>query len=309
MLLHTTMFIQLSIVRFQLFALAIALGLAQLGGSSLHAQDAPPDYMLIPAVQETPPPAAPEEVQPAEAVPSADKAPPETLIIKDKPEYQPWYYYKAWNGSIDLGVNGSEGNSQNFNLRTGLNAKRTLPWSLTTLLFNYVNNSANSAQTTDRAFFDGRYEWVFLESPWSSYAHETTDYDTFRAFNVRITLDGGVGYQFWKNDLSSFKGRFGPGVSREIGGPNNDWTPEFVFGLIYNWQISKMQKLNFSIDYFPQADDIANYRFNSQINWEVVLDQVNNLSMKIGVVDRYDSTPEGKVPNDVDYKTVLVWSF
>ena len=31
--------------------------------------------------------------------------------------------------------------------------------------------------------------------------------------------------------------------------------------------------------------------------------------LKIGVVDRYDSTDEGKKPNDIDYKTVIVWSF
>ncbi len=51
------------------------------------------------------------------------------------------------------------------------------------------------------------------------------------------------------------------------------------------------------------------YRLNSQVNWEVVIDEENHLSLKIGVVDRYDSTPEGKEPNDLDYKTVVVWSF
>ncbi|MDX1961643.1 MAG: DUF481 domain-containing protein [Pirellulales bacterium] len=254
-------------------------------------------------------------VTPPSALPAADKIPGEQdaeapeLVIKPEPVIHPWFYYKAWAGSFDLGVNGSEGNSQTFNLRTGLNAKREVPWSITTLRFDYVNNSANSLQTADRAFFDGRYEWLFEASPWSLYIHETTEYDEFRAFNVRVTADAGVGYQFWKNDLSSMKARIGPGASREFGGTDESWTPELVFGLYFDRQISKLQKINFSVDYFPQIDDFMSYRLNSQVNWEVVLDQVNNLSMKIGVVDRYDSTPQGKKPNDVDYRTVLVWNF
>ncbi|MGC4007257.1 MAG: DUF481 domain-containing protein [Pirellulales bacterium] len=221
----------------------------------------------------------------------------------------PWYYYRTWSGSFDLGANGSDGNSQSFNLRMGLNAVREVPWSITTHKGEYVNTSSNSQSTADRLFYDGRYEWLFQESPWSVYIHETTLYDEFTAFDVRVTVDAGIGYLFWKNDIGSFKGRLGPGVSREFGGPDDDWIPELVFGALYERKISKYQKFNVSIDYFPRVDDFTAYRVNTQINWEIVLDEVNNLSMKIGVIDRYDSTPEGKKPNNIDYKTVLVWSF
>lgn len=257
----------------------------------------------LPAI-DPPTPIVPEEIP----LPTDSKKVVEEKAVEEK-IIHPWYYYKAWGGSFDLGANGSEGNSQNFNLRAGLNAKREAPWSITTLTMNYVNTSSNSVTTADRLFLDGRYEWLFADSPWSVYVHETTDYDEFRAFDVRVTADTGVGYQFWKTDVSRFKGRLGPGASREIGGPNDEWIAELVFGAIYERQISKYQKFNFTVDYFPEISDFTNYRINAQVNWEVVLDEVNNLSMKIGVVDRYDSTDEGKKPNDIDYKTVLVWSF
>jgi putative salt-induced outer membrane protein YdiY len=265
-----------------------------------------------PRVESLPPLDPPVSILPEEIPLPTEKAVAEKVIEKKVVEEKiihPWYNYKAWNGSFDLGANGSEGNSQSFNLRAGLNMKREAPWNITTLTANYVNTSANSIQTADRLFLDGRYEWLFVGSPWSLYVHETTDYDEFRAFDVRVTADAGVGYDFWKTDLSRFKGRLGPGVSREIGGPNDEWIAELVFGLIYERQISKYQKFNFTVDYFPEITDYTNYRINAQINWEVVLDEINNLSMKIGVVDRYDSTDEGKKPNDIDYKTVIVWSF
>jgi putative salt-induced outer membrane protein YdiY len=272
--------------------------------SALLAQvpETAPRVESLPTLEE-PAPILPEEIP----LPTDAKEVP-TEKVEEK-IIHPWYYYEAWNGSFDLGANGSEGNSTNFNLRAGLNMKREAPWSITTLTMNYVNTSSNNIVTADRLFFDGRYEWLFADSPWSVYVHETTDYDEFRAFNVRVTADTGVGYQFWKTDVSRFKGRVGPGASREIGGPNDDWIPELVFGAIYERQISKYQKFNITIDYFPEISDFTNYRVNAQANWEVVLDEVNNLSMKIGVVDRYDSTDEGKKPNDIDYKTVLVWSF
>lgn len=281
--------------------------------TALAAQDVSPRVETLPPL-EPPAPIAPEVIPlPTDiGVLEEGKVVEEKIVaekvVEEKIIY-PFYYYKAWNGSFDLGANGSEGNSQSFNLRAGLNMKREVPWNITTLTANYVNNSANSVQTADKLFIDGRYEWLFSPSPWSLYVHETTEYDEFRAFDVRITADAGVGYQFWKTPVSRLKGRVGPGVAREIGGANDRWTPEMVFGGIYERQISKYQKFNFTVDYFPQMDDFTKYRVNTQINWEVVLDEINNLSMKIGVVDRYDSTPEGKQPNDIDYKTVLVWSF
>ncbi len=281
--------------------------------AALTAQVAEPARVISlpdPAqVQSLPPLDPPAPIMPEEIpLPTDPSKVVEEKIVEEK-IIHPWYYYKAWNGSFDLGVNGSDGNSQSFNVRGGLNAKREAPWNITTITANYVNNSANSVQTADKVFIEGRYEWLFADTPWSLYVHEITEYDEFRAFDVRVTADAGVGYQFWKTADSRFKGRLGPGVSREIGGVNDEWTPELVFGAIYERQISKYQKFNFTIDYFPRIDDFTKYRVNSQINWEVVLDEINNLSMKIGIVDRYDSTPEGKQPNDIDYKTVLVWSF
>ncbi|HUT14122.1 MAG TPA: hypothetical protein VMY42_26775 [Thermoguttaceae bacterium] len=41
----------------------------------------------------------------------------------------------------------------------------------------------------------------------------------------------------------------------------------------------------------------------------MLIDQQMNLSLKLGVLDRYDSTPNGVKPNDLDYTAVLLWKF
>ena len=40
-----------------------------------------------------------------------------------------------------------------------------------------------------------------------------------------------------------------------------------------------------------------------------MLDEDSNLNLKIGVIDRYDSTPNGRKPNDFDYSVLLLWKF
>lgn len=61
--------------------------------------------------------------------------------------------------------------------------------------------------------------------------------------------------------------------------------------------------------YLQWNADFANYRLNSKAAWEVLLGEEMHLSMKVGVLDRYDSYSNGKEPNDLDYFVTLLWSF
>jgi putative salt-induced outer membrane protein YdiY len=216
---------------------------------------------------------------------------------------------KIWEGSIELGGNGSEGNSENFNLRFIVNVTRTTDWTVLTLNTRYTNNSTNDMTTVDRLFFEGRNEWLLADTPWSLYVHETTEYDAFRAFDVRLTADAGIGYEFFKTDLTLLKGRLGPGVAREIGGPDESFVPEGVMGLTFEHKLTVRSKITASGDYYPDLADFGEFRVNSQANWEFVLDEVLNLSLKLGVLNRYDSTPNGAKPNDLDYSATILWSF
>lgn len=216
---------------------------------------------------------------------------------------------KIWSGSFDLGLNGSEGNSKVFNFRFNVLAERKVDDNKLTLKLNYVDSANDSVQTANRLFFDGRDEILFDDSPWTLYVHETTEYDEFKAFDVRVTADAGVGYQFIKDDVTSLVGRVGPGVSHEIGGPDDSYVPELALSVALERQLTKHQKLQISCDYFPEIGDFANYRANTTASWAVVIDEANNLSLKLSMVDRYDSTPDGRRPNDLDYAATLLWSF
>jgi len=221
------------------------------------------------------------------------------------PDY--WFPAAAWEGGVELGINASEGNSETLNLRAGGNLKRKTEQFIFGVDLSYAKATANSVETRHNALLDVGSEWLLGDSRWTLFGDFGAEYDEFKAFDLRLTLDGGVGYQFIKNDISTLTGRFGAGVSREIGGPDNRFVPEAVFGLEYERQLTERQKLAAKTEYFPAWTDFDDYRLVANIGWEVLLDEEANLSLKLGLTDRYDSTPHGLRPNDIDYFVLLIW--
>ena len=51
------------------------------------------------------------------------------------------------------------------------------------------------------------------------------------------------------------------------------------------------------------------FRLNTQGSWEMAVAPDWGLSLKLSIIDRYDSTPHGAKPNDLDYSTLVIWGF
>lgn len=244
--------------------------------------------------------AAPNPVAPAEVI---DELADKPVIVEAKAVKKPW------SGNLDMGLNGSSGNTELFNFRFNLAANREDDFSKLTLKSNYVRMNSEGDETGNRLFFEGRNEWKLGETPWLYYVHQTTEYDEFRNWRTRIGMDTGLGYRLIKNDLTTLTVRGGPSVSHEFRGPTTDWAPELTAGLQLDHKLNDRQKLYFQVDYFPDVRDFHEYRVNTQASWEIVIDEVNNLSLKLSAISRYDTTPEGDSPDDLDYAATLLWSF
>ncbi len=196
-----------------------------------------------------------------------------------------------------------------LNYQLGVDAKRKTKQTVLDFDLQYFRKSADSIETSHRLFAETRWEWLFADSPWTWYVRQLTEYDEFTAYDVRVTFDTGLGYAWIDNEITSFITRAGAGASREIGGPDDSWVPEAVFGMEFEHQLSKRQKLSASADYTPDVTNFSDYRLTSKAAWEVLLDEEMNLSLKLSILDRYDSTPNGVKPNDLDYTVTLLWKF
>ena len=216
---------------------------------------------------------------------------------------------KLWEGSVEFGLNGSQGNSEVFNFRLGANTKRKTPLNELSLSLLYIKNTQDGDETANRAFLEGRNEWLQPDSPWTRFVHGTGEYDEFRAFDFRIAADAGWGYSFVRNPATTLIGRFGPGFSHEIGGPDDSIVPEAVLGMEFEHKFTERQKLILSSTVYPDISDFGEYRANSKAAWEMLVDPVWGVSLQLSILNRYDSTPNGAEPNDIDYSMLLIWAY
>ena len=138
----------------------------------------------------TPPPLAPGGTMPLVApLPS----------VEPSPAPPP----KLWEGSVELGVAGNEGNSPTFNIHFGAKLKRKTEFDVLSSELNYHENAGNSTVTANRGLLDSRFEHLFQDSAWTWFVHNEVDYDEFKAYHMKDSLDAGFGYRLVKNDAAS----------------------------------------------------------------------------------------------------------
>ena len=243
----------------------------------------------------------------------------ETGIAVEEPPLQQdtvrWYHYpwrwmtQGWKNHAEFGLNGSAGNAETLALQTGVELKRTTDAYTLAVDIDYRYANAGDITTENNGRYNIDYDQMFPDSPWSAFGKYGLEWDQFKAFDLRVNLNGGVGYHWLRNDQTTFVTRFGAGASREINAPVDRWVAEAVFGLDGEHQLNSRNKLKGKVDYFPAWADFGDFRLVSDAAWEILLDDTENLSLKLGVTDRYDSTPQGARPNDFYYSALLLVKF
>lgn len=280
---------------------------AWLVDQSYRQEGVPPIPEDGPGLLEPPPPLEP---LPASVFDQADPL-PEVDAIGGPVWFSPWTWIPSdgWKNSAELGLNGSAGNAESLSLQAGTRFKRKSATTLFDLRLTHNRTHANGVETQNNVLMYSDFERFLGDSPWTFFIKNGLEYDEFRAFDVRYNINSGLGYALFRSDELTLVGRFGAGASREFGGPDEAWVPEALFGGDYEHQVTARSKLVARIDYFPQWNDFSNFRLVSDLAWEYLLDTDGNLSFKLGATDRYDSTPNGLKPNDVNYSALVLYKF
>ena len=226
-----------------------------------------------------------------------------------------WYYPSEffttgeWSKGAELGINGTEGNSQTMSLVAGLKLKRKTDRDLNDFRLTSQRTNTNGQETQNNTLLYYDYELNLGDSPWSLFVKSGLEYDEFRAFDLRLFVNSGLAYKLIRTKAMTTGVRFGVGTSREFGGPDDRWVPELLFGFDHEHQINKRNKVGIKFDYYPEWSDFENYRIVMDASWEYLFDEAGNLSIKLSALDRYDSTPNGAKPNDINYALLLMYKF
>lgn len=265
----------------------------------------PPPSLGEPSQVLSPLPAMTTPAEPVASVLEAVEVAPQPVATWYQASY--WFGPAPWDIGFELGLNGSDGNNRSLSLRTGGHLKReTEYWKFDTSLV-YNKNSANDVETQNNALLDVRVDRLLGESPWTLFFINQELYDEFQAFDLRVSLNSGLGYRVIDTETIDLLTRFGAGASREFGGPDDRWAQEALFGLDYDHQLTPSQRLTSKVDYYPEWEDFNKYRVVTDVGWEIDLDKPKNVSLKLSVLNRYDSTPNGSDPSQLNYSVLLIW--
>ncbi len=269
---------------------------------------------LLPPPNAVPPPSDPNAVPPDLGDVAVPEPPGSFSFLQPAEAFWPtwlkpgtWFGPKPWDGAVELGINGSEGNANSFSINFGIDSSYETERTNWDTDFHYAKTEANGMETQHYALLYSDWDVKLAWPSWSWFNKLGLEYDEFKDFNVRFFLNTGLGYLFIDNDKTELRGRAGAGGSREFGGSENNWVPEAVFGCDFAHQLTPRQKLSVVFDYFPAWDDFNDYRMITDAGWEIVLNDAENLSLKVGLIDRFDSTPQTAERNDINYTLVLIW--
>jgi len=212
-----------------------------------------------------------------------------------------------WDGSVEFGSNGTHGNSTTFSVFAGLDLERRTTIGRFDLDLDFAKKSASGTLTTHRTLVDIAHFWIIKDNPLSWFAKGGLEYDEFKQFDIRMKVNAGFQKIFFRGEQVKLSWRIGAGISQELGGVDDEVTPEADFGMIMSRNISSRQSVQATSDYYPDWSNFSEYRFESKASWKIVIDKEHGWSLKLSMADRYDSTPHGRQPNDLTYSLVLVW--
>lgn len=225
------------------------------------------------------------------------------------PVYTP-SWLEAWEGSVQVGLAGSDGNTEQVSFRTGIAATRKTERLETSFGLNYLYAKSDGEESANRLDISLRNDWLIKDSRWRLFALAQYEHDEFQNWDHRIGGFVGVGYEFIKRENTTLVGRAGVGGSQLIGGDDEGFRPEALLGLDFAHRINERQRFTASTDYFPSLDDMGEFRWINRAAWEVTVDPETNMFLRLGAEHRHDSDPgDGFKQNDLDYFLTLGWSF
>ena len=246
----------------------------------------------------TPPPAAPAVV--GDAAPAEEPAVPVAVLPAPLPP-PPAGPDESWKFSLSLGFTGSENETQsNWDVRLAGSARRATESDRTTLTAEYYFNTVNSTNTDNNLLLTGLEEFLFKDSKWEAFIKGTYQYDEFQSWEQRAGLYAGPAYRLFEGEPLELKLRAGAGASYEFA--DGTWTPELLFGNDLVWIIDERSKVTQGLDFYPDIDNLGEYRLIFRLDYEIALSPKGDLKGTAGIRDEYDSYVEPSEDSSNDLK-------
>jgi len=213
-------------------------------------------------------------------------------------------FLAGWSRTFQVGIAGSQGNSENTNVAAALDldyADDRKRWAFDAA---YQFGASEGETSQHNAFTSLRRDWLLADSRWFFFGLGRGDYDDFRSWTYRISGSAGIGYEFVKSERWDLRGLLGPAVTQEF--DEDNFYVEALASIESVWTLSEYHSLSFTNTLYPALNDLGEFRNLSTLGWRWRLAEQPALSLNVGVANEYQSQVESDRKHvDLTYTTAL----
>jgi putative salt-induced outer membrane protein YdiY len=205
-----------------------------------------------------------------------------------------------WKQRAEFAYTLNEGNTESSSLRGAYRTQRETDHDQLTIRSVY-NRQTEREETTEHRFnVQVNYDRDIAESRWLWFANGRYDWDEFQSWEHRVGGTGGFGYRLIRRDTMQLILRAGAGGVREFGSSRNEFIPEGLAGVDFNWDISERQGIESTFRYFPELAEWGEFRTETTAGWRYALDMKDGLDLTAGLLHEYESeVDEGVEQSDL----------
>ena len=204
-----------------------------------------------------------------------------------------------WTAQLELGVSAREGTTEESSFRSALRVARKARGHEFRYDATYRLATSRGDRTENR-FSTGFFsEWERPRPGWTAFAQGRFDAAEFQSWDQRITAAGGMGYRLIQVrdtddagdpiDVFTLTGRVGIGLRQEWGSLNEDLSPEGLLGVEFACRVNRHQSITGDTTLYPDLNDTKEFRLVSHLSWMFNVDQLDGVSLKLGLSHEYES--------------------
>jgi len=216
----------------------------------------------------------------------------------------------VWKGRVEIGLNGSEGNSDQFDALAGLTVTRVDLRDRLTLSLRGHYQEADAVRTKSEAVGAARFERD-LSPRLFAFTRLELEYDEFENLDLRSTLAGGLGYFLIRSPQQDLKIRGGLAYQHEeFGDGSSDDKPLAEAGYDYRLDVRRWLRYNSTFSYFVDPGRVDDWRLTAENSAEFPLSNTIGWKLRLGLRNQYDAEPLPGIEGlDTTYYLSLVYAW
>lgn len=226
---------------------------------------------------------------------------PSRLLERDRPKFE---------NLIDLGVDGSEGDEQEFDFRAGLVSQYRDEKFRIKLNAAYFYGTKEDIIDENDYYIELINEYYFSDSRWLAFIAGRYDWQMEGSWLTSETYYAGVGNKILDREKIEAYLRTGFGYTREYQSERIDFRPVAVISGELDWRISEDQRLTADSTYYYLLDGSNEYRVESKADFTFRIHGAEGVNLKMGIQNEYESkVEEGFKYNDLNYYAAIAIRF